>query len=50
MKQGRTVYAGKPEAVLTPEILQNVFEIKVLVDTHPVTGGPRVTPVHDLSV
>jgi len=50
MKQGRTVYAGKPEAVLTPEILQNVFEIRVLVDAHPVTGGPRVTPVHDLSV
>ena len=50
MKQGRTVHAGKSEAVLTPEILQDVFEIRVLVDAHPVTGGPRVTPVHERSV
>ena len=47
MKQGRTVHSGSPEEVLKPEILQDVFEIRVLVDAHPVTGGPRVTPVHE---
>lgn len=47
MKQGRAVHAGKPEEVLQPRILQEVFEVKVLVDAHPVTGGPRVTPVHE---
>ena len=47
MKQGRAVHAGKPEEVLQPQILQEVFEVKVLVDAHPVTGGPRVTPVHE---
>jgi iron complex transport system ATP-binding protein len=47
MKQGRAVYAGPPEQVLQPQILQDVFEVTVLVDAHPVTGGPRVTPVHD---
>ena len=47
MKQGRTVHSGSPEEVLRPEILQEVFEIRVLVDAHPVTGGPRVTPVHE---
>src|SRR6185503_6967625 len=47
MKQGRTIHSGRPEAVLRPEILQEVFEIRVLVDAHPVTGGPRVTPVHE---
>ena len=47
MKQGRAVHSGKPEQVLQPHILQDVFEVKVLVDAHPVTGGPRVTPVHD---
>jgi len=47
MKQGRTVHAGSPREVLRPEILQDVFEIRVLVDAHPVTGGPRVTPVHE---
>jgi iron complex transport system ATP-binding protein len=47
MKQGKTIYSGKPEEVLKPEILQEVFEVRVLVDAHPVTGGPRVTPVHE---
>jgi iron complex transport system ATP-binding protein len=46
MKQGRTVHAGSPQEVLRPEILQDVFEIRVLVDAHPITGAPRVTPVH----
>ena len=47
MKKGRTIHSGRPEEVLRPEILQEVFEIRVLVDAHPVTGGPRVTPVHE---
>ncbi len=47
MKHGRTVHTGTPEQVLQPHILQDVFEVKVLVDAHPVTGGPRVTPVHE---
>ena len=45
MKQGRAVHSGTPQEVLKPEILQEVFEVRVLVDTHPVTGGPRITPV-----
>jgi iron complex transport system ATP-binding protein len=47
MKQGRAVQAGTPKAVLQPQILQDVFEVKVIVDAHPVTGGPRVTPIHE---
>src|SRR5215217_8717631 len=47
MKQGRAVHSGTPEQVLQPQILQDVFEVTVLVDAHPVTRGPRVTPVHD---
>lgn len=45
MKQGRAVHSGTPREVLRPEILREVFEVKVLVDTHPITGGPRITPV-----
>lgn len=45
MKHGRAVHSGTPEEVLRPEILQEVFEVKVLVDAHPITGGPRVTPI-----
>src|SRR5687768_11651586 len=47
MKEGRTLYAGKPEEVLKPDILEEVFDVRVLVDAHPVTGGPRVTPIHN---
>jgi len=47
MKQGRAVHTGTPEQVLQPQILRDVFEVTVLVDAHPVTGGPRVTPVHE---
>jgi iron complex transport system ATP-binding protein len=46
IKEGKTLHSGKPEEVLRPEILEEVFEVKVLVDAHPVTGGPRVTPLH----
>jgi ABC-type cobalamin/Fe3+-siderophores transport system ATPase subunit len=48
MKEGRTVRTGRPQSVLTAELLQEVFGLRVLVDTHPVTGGPRVTPVHQM--
>jgi iron complex transport system ATP-binding protein len=46
MKHGRVVEAGAPSGVLTPELLRKVFEVTVLVDAHPVTKAPRVTPVH----
>ena len=47
MKDGRTVHLGKPEDVLTPQLLLKVFDVRVLVDAHPVTGVPRVTPIHE---
>lgn len=46
MKQGKVIEAGPPPAVLTPELLREVFDVTVLVDAHPVTSAPRVTPVH----
>ena len=47
MKRGKVIEAGTPTAVLTPELLREVFEVTVLVDAHPVTNAPRVTPVHE---
>jgi iron complex transport system ATP-binding protein len=46
MHRGRTVAFGRPESVLIPDLLKQVFEVEVLVDSHPVTGVPRITPVH----
>jgi len=48
MKDGKTVASGRPEEVLTPELLKEVFAVRVLVDAHPITGVPRVTPVHEM--
>ncbi|HYV24800.1 MAG TPA: ABC transporter ATP-binding protein [Pyrinomonadaceae bacterium] len=46
MKDGRTIAFGEAREVLTEELLKQVFGLRVLVDAHPVSGAPRVTPVH----
>ena len=45
MKNGEALRSGKPAEVLTPQLLKQVFEVEVLVDAHPITGAPRVTPI-----
>lgn len=47
LKDGRMVAAGNPHEVLTEELLGNVLDIKVLVDAHPLSGAPRITPAHE---
>lgn len=49
MRDGSAAGFGTPQGVLKPELLQRVFELEILVDAHPVTGTPRITPVHQLS-
>lgn len=46
LKGGRALAAGSPREVLTPQLLGEVFDLEVLVDAHPTTGAPRITPVH----
>jgi iron complex transport system ATP-binding protein len=46
LKNGREIAAGPPRSVFTPELLRRVFDLEVLVDAHPVSGAPRITPVH----
>jgi iron complex transport system ATP-binding protein len=48
LKAGHMVAAGTPRDVLTEELLTEVLEIKVLVDAHPLTGAPRITPAYEL--
>jgi len=45
MKNGKAVRSGTPHDVLTPQLLHDVFDVEVLVDAHPISGAPRVTPV-----
>lgn len=49
MKDGRGIALGAPHEVLNPELLIEVFGLKVLVDAHPISGAPRITPVHVMS-
>ena len=46
MKDGKTIAFGVPREVLTNDLLKEVFDLQVLVDAHPVSGAPRITPVH----
>ena len=46
LDHGRVVAIGPPRDVLTEELLQKVFALRVMVDAHPVSGAPRITPVH----
>ena len=44
LADGRVFGAGPPEAVVTTENIRGAYGISVLVDPHPATGLPRVTP------
>lgn len=47
IKDGRVLAHGSPGEVMTPELLEKIFAVKILVDAHPLTGAPRITPVHE---
>ena len=47
LKNGRMIAAGSPHEVLTEKLLGEVLDIKVLVDAHPLSGAPRITPTHE---
>ena len=49
LKNGRQIAAGTPRQVLNPQLLRTVFGLEVIVDAHPITGAPRITPVHVMS-
>lgn len=49
MKDGRAIAFGSPAEVLTPDLLIKVFGLQVIVDAHPISGVPRITPVHLVS-
>jgi iron complex transport system ATP-binding protein len=43
LDHGRLVAIGTPADVLSAELLQQVFGVQALVDTHPLAGHPRIT-------
>lgn len=47
LRDGRPRAFGSPTEVLTPQRLEEVFDLRVLVDAHPISGVPRITPIHE---
>jgi iron complex transport system ATP-binding protein len=45
MKHGRAIADGPPREILTAGLMRTVFDLEVLVDSHPISGAPRITPV-----
>ena len=46
LRRGELIAIGNPNDVLTKDQLREVLGIEVLVDTHPLSGVPRITPAH----
>jgi iron complex transport system ATP-binding protein len=46
LEKGKIAAKGNPQAVLTEEILQTVFGVKVLLDENPVSKKRRVTTIY----
>ena len=44
MKKGRIVAEGSPAAVVTAELVREVFGLQAVVVPDPVTGSPLVVP------
>ncbi|HEX7305998.1 ABC transporter ATP-binding protein [Lentzea sp.] len=42
MAGGELVAAGVPAEVLTPALVHDVFGVRAVLDTHPITGRPRI--------
>jgi iron complex transport system ATP-binding protein len=43
LSAGRVRAVGTPEAVITADLLREVYASQVLVDSNPMSGAPRVT-------
>ncbi|WP_341799755.1 ABC transporter ATP-binding protein [Naumannella halotolerans] len=45
MRNGEVVTTGPPAEVITAEVIEEVFGLRVLVVPDPVTGTPSVVPL-----
>ncbi|MEM1588122.1 MAG: ABC transporter ATP-binding protein [Candidatus Bathyarchaeia archaeon] len=45
LNKGKIISIGSAESVLTSENIEKVFNIKVIVKKHPITGSPYIIPI-----
>lgn len=48
MNEGKILAAGTPAEVLTEERVRSVFQVPMLVSTHPLTGKPYLIPEYGI--
>ncbi len=48
--QGRVAAAGRPQDVITPELIARIYRVKTRIVPHPETGRPQVSFLHRLNV
>lgn len=44
LRDGATVFSGRPEEVMRAEVLQEIYGARLLLVDHPVTGLPLIVP------
>jgi iron complex transport system ATP-binding protein len=44
MKEGKIVKQGPPTEVITPELVETVFNVNCRVITDPISGTPLIIP------
>ena len=44
MRDGDLIATGRPEEIITSELLKEVFELDASVIEDPVVGGPLIVP------
>jgi iron complex transport system ATP-binding protein len=47
LNEGRMAGLGTPWEVLTEKVIEAVYHCRTLIDSHPITGKPRLTMVPD---
>ncbi len=47
IKEGRGILSGTPEEIMTPDNLQQAYGCTMHVDSHPLSGTPRISLVPD---
>ena len=49
IQEGKDIVSGTPAEIMTPENLQQAYGCRMHIDTHPLTGAPRISLVPEES-
>ena len=44
MRDGSVIYSGRPSEIVSSEMVENVFDLRTVVISDPITSSPLVIP------